>query len=127
MIRHRDWQRRLTVYLSEVSQAAYKPGDHDPVMFVAGAVLAMTGEDIAADLRGYRSEGGLAKRIKALGGLEGWLDRHLIRAPRPRPGDVVLLQNGGLGVWQGSRAYGIAGDGWCLTVDSAMPEKVWSV
>ena len=127
MTRRPDWRRRLTVYLADVSQAVYRPGVHDPVMFVANAVLEMTGKDIAADLRGYRSDNGLAKRIKALGGIEGWLDGHLPRAARPRPGDVVLLQNGGLAIWQGSRSYGVAGNGWVLTVDSAMPQKAWSV
>ena len=127
MTRHRDWHRRLTGFLAQTAKAKLEPGKHDPLVFVAGAVQAMTGTDIAADLRGYRSEGGLAKRIEAVGGFEGWLDMHLPRAARPRPGDVVLLSGGGLGIWQGTRAYGVAGDGWIITVENETPKTAWSV
>jgi len=55
MTRLPNWKKRLTAYLAEVVDRPFKPGQHDCALFVAGAVQAMTGDDLAKGWRGYRS------------------------------------------------------------------------
>ena len=60
----KDWQHRLTAYLSSIHRLPFEAGKLDCAIFTAGAVLAMTGVDHAKGWRGkYRS---LAKGLKAL-------------------------------------------------------------
>jgi hypothetical protein len=62
-----DWRPRLQAYLAEVTARPFAYGSHDCALFAAGAVQAMTGEDLARDYRGdYQSlKGGLKLLVKA--------------------------------------------------------------
>lgn len=62
-----DWKSRLIAYLAEAAHKPFQPGVHDCALFSAGAVLAMTGVDFAADWRGRYTtlNGGLRVLRKA--------------------------------------------------------------
>lgn len=47
-----DWRPRLVAYVEAVRARPFAYGSHDCALFAAGAVLAMTGVDLAADFRG---------------------------------------------------------------------------
>lgn len=49
--RQPDWRPRLAAYLEEVRDRPFAYGSHDCALFVAGAVEAMTGKDLAANYR----------------------------------------------------------------------------
>jgi hypothetical protein len=59
--RRADWRPRLVAWLTEVTDRPFAYGSHDCALFAAGAVEAMTGDDLAAEYRGaYQSlKGGL--------------------------------------------------------------------
>lgn len=67
MPRLTDWRPRLAAYLAAVARAPFAYGHHDCALFAAGAVAAITGEDLAAPWRGhYRTAlGGLRALRKA--------------------------------------------------------------
>lgn len=70
MHRVRDWQERLAACLAERAARPFDWGTHDCCMFAADCVLACTGTDPAADLRGsYDSVLGAANTVQELGGL----------------------------------------------------------
>ena len=112
-------QRRLIEYLSERARMEFRPGKHDCAIFAAGAVQAMGGPDLARGWRGYRTmREGISKLRK-----RGFRDHialarhHLPPAPKPRPGDVAVVQldeGPALGIVQGASVYVVAEVGWTL-------------
>ncbi len=66
--RRGDWQSRLSDYLVAVARRPFKYGDLDCGLFVAGAIAAMTGVDVARDLRGYSSRREAFARIRGMCG-----------------------------------------------------------
>lgn len=67
--RLQDWPERLAALVEARREAPFAWGSHDCVLFVADAILAVTGEDPAAAFRGYASEEE-AERILGAQGLE---------------------------------------------------------
>lgn len=66
LARRPDWRPRLTVYLAAASARPFAYGQHDCALFVAGAVNAMTGVDLADRYRGlYTSLKGGLKLLQA--------------------------------------------------------------
>lgn len=53
--RHADWEARLVEYLRPIMSTPFAYGRNDCALFVAGAIQAMTGADLARGFRGYRS------------------------------------------------------------------------
>lgn len=51
-MRYDDWGPRLTMYLRDASREPFGYGSSDCALFAAGAVQAITGQDLAADFRG---------------------------------------------------------------------------
>jgi hypothetical protein len=68
LCRRGDWQSRLSDYLVAVARRPFKYGDLDCGLFVAGAIAAMTGVDVARDLRGYSSRREAFARIRGMCG-----------------------------------------------------------
>lgn len=60
--------RELERFLILRAHALFKWGSNDCALFVADAVEAMTGVDIAADFRGYTDEPGAWQAIRAVTG-----------------------------------------------------------
>lgn len=68
-MRHEDWDVRLSAFVDGALPHAW--GTNDCAMFAAGAVLAMTGVDPAAEWRGsYATEDDAAALMDRLGGLD---------------------------------------------------------
>lgn len=63
-----DWPRRLVEFVEAHAETPFSWGGHDCVLFAAGAVAAVTGEDPAAEIRGrYRTRLGALRLIRARG------------------------------------------------------------
>ena len=68
MHRHPDWDTRLAAYLESIRLRAFEWGGHDCCLFAAGAVLAMTGDDPMAEVRGrYSTAIGAARALTRIG------------------------------------------------------------
>ena len=113
MTRLEDWQQRLAAHLMATRRAPFKAGVHDCATWAAGAVLAMTGEDLAAGWREtYATEDAGFEALRAAG-----YEDHVAFAAsllpevaphEARPGDVVAVTTDGgpaLGVVQGAHVY----------------------
>lgn len=97
-----DWPSRLTAHLAEARSRAFAWGDFDCCLFVADGLLAMSGEDLAAGLRGGYSDKLSAYRlVKQEGGagLEELADKIFLAAGGAsvgplyaRRGDPVLVE-----------------------------------
>lgn len=90
-----DWDVRLSRYLINISDKPHLYGSVDCALFAAGAVLAMTGEDPAAHLRGtYETELGAAKAMRRNGWetLSDVADHFLpeIEIREAKRGDILL-------------------------------------
>lgn len=112
-----DWQTRLSDLLRARARMPFAWGSNDCCLFAADAVLAMTGTDPAAALRGYDSPRGALCLINAGGGLHAITTAALGDPVSPRlatVGDVVLLQIGrreALGICNGVNVLGPGPDG----------------
>jgi hypothetical protein len=93
-----DWEDRLTAYIQTIADTPFEWGWNDCLMFVAGAIDAVTGQDPADEHRGqYRSQTGAVRYLKKLGfdSPEACLDALFERVPAAfaRRGDVVLAED----------------------------------
>lgn len=90
-----NWRALLDAYILERLRQPFAWGVNDCALFAAGAVLATTGRDPAAELRGSYTTGNQAMRIiRAHGGLQAIATRALGHALAPTYaclGDVVML------------------------------------
>lgn len=69
IIRKSNWQSELSAYLVGCAHTPFQYGSLDCGLFVAGAIRAMTGVDVAVDLRGrYRNRREAFAAIRALCG-----------------------------------------------------------
>lgn len=97
--RLRDWQSRLSDCLAERYARPFAWGSKDCALWGADCVLAVTGSDPAADLRGtYADAAGAGRLIARLGGLRAIADERLGERIAPvlaQPGDIGLVLSGG--------------------------------
>jgi hypothetical protein len=104
LTRYGDWQSRLTAYLLHAERVPFRYGVQDCGLFVAGAILAMTGVDTVAELRGYTNRTQAFQRIADVCGqptmeaaavylakLHGLPEVPVLCAQR---GDAVMLRGG---------------------------------
>ena len=143
--RRGDWEQALAEFLASCEGRAHVYGEHDCLLFAAGAALAITGEDPAEAIRGtYRSQASSIRALQADGArlghdgtLEGAIDARLPQVPVgfARRGDWALHE-GSVGVVAGRYALFVGariGDGdqpetACLVrVPRAAWEKAWSI
>jgi hypothetical protein len=118
MTRTPDWRARLARYVSGVARVRFRSGEHDCGMFAAGAIQVMTGEDVAAKFRGYRTieEGRSAVAAAGFGSMGDYLASIMpeVEPPFAQVGDIVALEENGeeaLGVVQGPSIYVLRVDG----------------
>lgn len=94
-----DWQPRLAALVSQRLRQPLQWGAHDCTMWAADAVLAVTGVDMAAAVRGtYSTEAEAELRLLQAGGLVELCHRHLgpvVRTALAQPGDIGLSSVGG--------------------------------
>lgn len=58
-----DWRSRLSAYVAACHPVPFAWGTHDCVLFASGAVEAMTGIDLAANVRGQYADRSGARRV----------------------------------------------------------------
>jgi hypothetical protein len=99
-VRLADWPERLNDLILQRMRAPFAWGRNDCALFVADALLAQTGCDLASHLRGqYHSESEAAQIIASEGGLHALMCT-VLGAPLAHPqqagrGDVVLVPHQG--------------------------------
>jgi hypothetical protein len=93
MIRLPDWRLQLDAFLTSRLNVPFAWGENDCALFAADAIRAMTGVDLAEDLRGYTTVREAARRINASEGLAALVDKRLDGIPveEARQGDVVMI------------------------------------
>lgn len=109
MKRFPDWEQRLSAYLAPLRDKQFRWGKHDCCTFAAGAVEAMTGEDVIPEFRGTYSDEASANEALAkigAGTLIRTMNAKFERVPvgHAHRGDVVMIQGGGLGIAMGDVA-----------------------
>jgi hypothetical protein len=94
-----DWQTRFAACLAQRWARPFEWGQQDCALFAADGVLACTGVDPAADLRGQYDSALTAMRVLELhGGLAGIAASRLgpeIAPALAQPGDIGLVINDG--------------------------------
>ena len=109
-MRRSDWTVRLQDCITRWRAAPFQYGKHDCALFAAAAVHAMTDVDLARGLRGYRTEAGGLKKVRAAG-FENHVDvfrKALTSSDQLRAGDIAVLdtpEGEALGVVQGRGVY----------------------
>ena len=96
-MRFTDWHARLIALIEERKPAPFVWGVNDCCLWPADAVLAMTGHDLAADLRGtYSTARGAASVLRYLGGLPEAIGRGGREIPPlcAATGDVGIVTDG---------------------------------
>lgn len=106
MMRRQDWVVRLDAYLKARAGLPFVFGANDCCLFAAGAVEAMTGEDLATGFRGkYRTRHGAAQAMKkyAGGGARELMEKMAVlhglmqvSPPMLARGSVALILNDGI-------------------------------
>lgn len=106
LVRIGDWEQALSEYLTDQEKVPHSFGSHDCALFGAGAVLAMTGADPAAEFRGkYQTAAGAVKALIRFGAgtLEQTMDAKFPIMPigYARRGDLVFYQSNVGVMWVG--------------------------
>lgn len=95
LLRHADWAVHLSAHVQAARAQPFVWGQHDCCSFAANAVLAMTGCDPMAVLRGRYTNGRDATRLlRELGGLRQAVTDRLgdpVKPVHAGRGDVVLF------------------------------------
>lgn len=118
--RRADWDSRLCAWIETASARPHRFGRHDCVLFIAGAVEAQTGRDLArGHRRRWRSHAGGRRYVRALGfrTIGQLLDALLppIAPAFAQRGDVVL--------WRGVPGICIGGEALFVRHRSAEPAR----
>lgn len=129
-MRLNDWEDRLSAYIASKRNEPFAYGTNDCANFVAGAILATTGEDVYSEYRSqYDSEFGSLRVLKEIGhgDLEATIDALFPEVPvaHAKRGDIAFF-DGSIGVVIGSFAWFVSDDG-LERVPRAMWDKTWSV
>lgn len=92
------WQVHLAALIATRLQAPFAWGENDCCLFAADAVLAVTGHDPAADLRGtYATAEQAAQVLRRVGGVAGVAISRagpVVPVALAQPGDIGLLTQG---------------------------------
>ncbi len=138
MKRFQDWPIRLEKAVIDHAQLKFKYGQHDCCLSVCDCVLAMTGEDLAEDFRGYKTKKQAFDLLKKRAGIKGIIEemakKHNIEEIQTsfgQRGDVVLINynnRDSLGIIDLSGRFVLVASivGWCaLPVKEAI--RAWRI
>lgn len=96
LTRSKDWPEQLAAFLDARIDTPFFWGKNDCCLFAADAVIAITGTDIAADVRGvYASAKSAKATTKVFGGLAQLAADRLGPEIRPmfaKRGDILLVK-----------------------------------
>jgi len=131
-LRLRDWPERLAALFVARAAQPFAWGHFDCCLFAADAVLAVTGHDPAADLRGtYATAAEAARVLERFGGVAGVAIARagqVVPVALAQPGDVGLshfdAERPTLAVWGGS-AWHAAGSVGIVPVPSETVVRAW--
>lgn len=112
------WESNLIAWLAETRNLEFQYGVHDCALFAAGAVKAVTGRDLAQELRGEYAT--LREGLKKLKdeGYKSHVDfvrKKFKKTSRPKPADIAVIKTPdglALGIVQGAMIYVAAPIGW---------------
>lgn len=113
-MRFQDWPTRLDAAVTAAQGRRFRYGVFDCCLFAADVVVAITGVDTAAALRGYRGRRAAAAILEHEGGMVALVSRLLgasMSAARAGRGDVIFgypIVDGAVGVCLG-RSVAFAG------------------
>jgi uncharacterized protein DUF6950 len=104
-----DWPERFNAFIDSRRHMPFAWGSNDCGLFVADGILMITGVDLGAKFRGYKTEAGAMRKVRKAGGMEGLAadltPKHEGLAQR---GDVILA------TVEGRETYGLVGlNFWC--------------
>jgi hypothetical protein len=137
--RHEDWQTRLSQFLASRQSVPFSYGSHDCCLFVADAVIAMTGTDLALQFRTkYRTRLGALRRLNInRGGVAAIASAVMIAYRCPEiairaagRGDVILLQmpeGDILGLVSLNGTFVAAADRGFIEVPRALARRAWRI
>lgn len=95
-MRFEDWPQRLHAAIDAARTRTFDYGDFDCWLFPADCVLAMTGIDYAAELRGYKSKKDAYEIIARYGSMEAMISALVGREPihpaHAKRGDVMIAE-----------------------------------
>lgn len=101
-MRRNDWPERLAAFIDAHRRAAFRWGTNDCCIVAADWVLEATGDDPAAQWRGYASEAEAQVIIEQAGGMRGLVSLPERATPRlAQRGDVVLAEH------EGQQVFGV--------------------
>jgi hypothetical protein len=135
MSRLENWPRFLSETLTEKATQDFVWGENDCCLFVADVLLAITGIDYGAALRGtYSTEAEALAIVQEHGDIEGFLDYILgaenqIRTGMVGRGDVVVTTQGSCGIIDdtGRRIALYAKDKGLVRVSKAQALYAWRI
>jgi hypothetical protein len=116
MNRHPQWDQRLHAFVEKNKARHYAYGEWDCLLFLAGAIRAVTGRDLGRGHRGkYKSAASAARYLQQLGAdsPEAYLDL-LFEEKHPgfaHRGDVVLASDGIPALCMGAFAFSVGQEG----------------
>lgn len=107
-MRYDDWATRLHVYVESMQGCDFAYGEFDCGLFAAGCIHAMTGEDLAAELRGYTSRSEAVAAMKRVCGSASVcrLGEAIAAAHSLNAVPVLMAQRGDLAIVK-DRRFGI--------------------
>ncbi len=95
MVRHQNWQRRFSEFLSEHKKMPFQWGENDCVLFVGKSVKAITDQDFYSQYH-YSNEEEAKKIIEDNGGIKGLISKALgdphTNYKKAKRGDAVLMK-----------------------------------
>lgn len=114
-MRLHDWPQRLDAYIESQRGAFFAWGTSDCCQFIAGAIAAVTGNDLRALFAPYADEAGAKVLLDEHGGLAGLLSHALgdpIHVSQMGRGDVCITgHDGAARVCTGSYLVSFGQDG----------------
>jgi len=128
-----DWSPRLFAFIESRRILPHAYGSNDCCLFCADAILEMTGEDLAAGIRGtYSDQAGAEAILEAHGGLEAFVISILGEPKGPlcaRQGDVALIHTrhgDAVGICEGNHVA-VPGDVEQILIPLSQALKSWQV
>lgn len=129
-MRLEGWETLLNEQIEKARHTPFKWGEHDCLTWACNCLLAITGVDYLADIRGrYKTKAGAYKLIKKQGdSLTDCIDQHVQRVSvkMAKRGDVVMYE-GAVGICFGVQSFFITENQGLAGVPTLKCEMAWAV
>lgn len=135
MTRYPNWAVRLDAFLRENARRPFRYGDWDCCLFVASAIEAITGVDVAVEFRGRYASRDEARQIAgsveaAAVRVAAQFDLRAIGACFAQRGDISLVRRGGdasLGLIGLDGDLVVAGGRGLVKIGRGLAKRAWRV